>query len=395
MPNFGDWMHTTFGPGWFAGINAGDWLRLLVRERFSISPAYWPRAAFVSGLSVVTSAFQTVEDLMYKRRLRDISIQPPLFVLGHMRSGTTHLHNLLSLDHRFGHPTMFEVNFPQSYLLAERAFSWAMELTMPSSRPMDNMSVGADSPQEDEWAMVVMTQKSPYMGWSFPHSIRNYEKYWTLNDASPADREEWQESLLYFCRKLQWTHKRPLVLKSPAHTARVRWLLPIFPQARFVHVHRNPYEVFRSTQRLWQKIRPFSQLQQPRDLHLDDERIFACYREMHRQYFADRDSIPSGHLCEVRFEDLERRPLVTLQKIYEDLGLPDFSEVKPRFEEYLEQTAGYQKNKHKPLPADQIRRINSEWRESFENWGYRMDEPVEAGHPAAAGLEAEGRPAAA
>ena len=135
MPNFGDWMHTTFGPGWFAGINAGDWLRLLVRERFSISPAYWPRAAFVSGLSVVTSAFQTVEDLMYKRRLRDISIQPPLFVLGHMRSGTTHLHNLLSLDHRFGHPTMFEVNFPQSYLLAERAFSWAMELTMPSSRP--------------------------------------------------------------------------------------------------------------------------------------------------------------------------------------------------------------------------------------------------------------------
>ena len=31
-----------------------------------------------------------------------------------------------------------------------------------------------------------------------------------------------------------------IVLKSPAHTARVRVLLELFPKARFVHIIRDP-----------------------------------------------------------------------------------------------------------------------------------------------------------
>jgi len=392
VPNFGDWMHSTFGPGWFGGINLGDWLKLLARERFRVGVRYIPRAAFITGISVLTSAVQTVEDALYKRRLSQVPVSPPLFVLGHFRSGTTHLHNLLSLDERFGHPTMFEVNFPQSFKLTESWLWWILQALMPSSRPMDNMSVGADTPQEDEWAQVAMTQMSPYVGWSFPHSIDNYEKYWTLNEASEAERHTWQQSLLWFCRKLESTHGRPTVLKSPAHTCRVRWLLPIFPQARFVHVHRNPYDVFRSTQRLWHKIRPFCQLQTPTDLHRDDDRILRTYREMHRQYFIDRDRIPPGHLCEVRYEDLERQPLVTMERIYTELGLPDFDKLRPRLVQYLERTSGYQKNRHQPLPPALIRRINSEWAESFERWGYPQETPEEVpleravtpGQPAAA-----------
>ena len=392
MPNFGDWMHSTCGPGWFAGINFGDWLRLLARERFAIGTKYLPRAAFITGISALTSAVQTFEDLIYSRRLANMPISPPLFVLGHFRSGTTHLHNLLSLDERFGHPTMYEVNFPQSFKLTESWLWWVLQALMPSSRPMDNMSVGADSPQEDEWAQVAMNQMSPYVGWSFPRSIDNYERYWTLNELSPAEREIWQQNLLWFCRKLESTHGRPTVLKSPAHTCRVRWLLPIFPEARFVHVHRNPYDVFRSTQRLWQKIRPFCQLQTPTDLHRDDERILRVYREMHRQYFLDRDRIPAGHLCEVRYEDLERRPLETLERVYTELSLPDFDKLRPRLVQYLDRTAGSQKNRHQPLPAALVRRINTEWAEVFDRWGYTRETPDDAerehvtvpGQPAAA-----------
>ncbi len=395
MPNFGDWMHSTFGPGWFGGINFGDWVRLLARERFAVPPKYWPRAAFTTFLSVLTSGIQTVEDGIYRPKLRNLPIEPPLFILGHPRSGTTHLHNLVSLDERWGHPTMFEVNFPQSFMLAERVASWILQLTMPSTRPMDNMSVGADSPQEDEWAQIVLTQTSPYIGWSFPHSIDRYQKYWTFNDATPAERKNWQQKLLWFCKKVQWTHQRPLVLKSPAHTCRVRWLLPVFPQAKFVHVHRHPYEVFRSTQRLWQKIRPFCQFQEPTDLDRDDERILTCYREMHRQYFADRDLIPKGHLCEVRYEDLERSPLETMERVYDELSLPGFAAFRVKLAEYLEKNAGYQKNRHQPLPPELVARINTECRQSFDEWGYRREEPVSPAQPAAAGFEAGGLPAAA
>jgi hypothetical protein len=150
--------------------------------------------------------------------------------------------------------------------------------------------------------------------------------------------------------------------------------------------------VFRSTQRLWQKIRPFCQLQTPTDLHRDDERILRVYREMHRQYFLDRDRIPAGHLCEVRYEDLERRPLETLERVYTELSLPDFDKLRPRLVQYLDRTAGYQKNRHQPLPAALLRRINTEWAEVFDRWGYTRETPDDSdlehvtapGQPAAA-----------
>jgi len=53
---------------------------------------------------------------------------------------------------------------------------------------------------------------------------------------------------MYFIRKVQLfrgTEKR-LLLKSPVHTARIKLLLKLFPDAQFVYIHRNPYDVFRS-----------------------------------------------------------------------------------------------------------------------------------------------------
>ena len=39
---------------------------------------------------------------------------------------------------------------------------------------------------------------------------------------------------------------KPLLVKSPVHTARVRMLLKLFPKARFLYIHREPLKVFAS-----------------------------------------------------------------------------------------------------------------------------------------------------
>src|SRR5687768_18104609 len=41
------------------------------------------------------------------------------------------------------------------------------------------------------------------------------------------------------------------ILKSPPHTCRVPTLLRLFPDARFVHIVRDPYAVYPSTLHLW------------------------------------------------------------------------------------------------------------------------------------------------
>jgi hypothetical protein len=113
---------------------------------------------------------------------------------------------------------------------------------------MDNVKFGFAEPREDEFALCSITGRALPVAWAFPHRADHYGRYLTLRDASASEVAEWKSALLWLVRKLSFKYGRPLVLKSPGHTCRIRLLLELFPQARFVHIHRNPYDVFRSTQ---------------------------------------------------------------------------------------------------------------------------------------------------
>src|SRR5258706_4934382 len=107
------------GPGILAGITLGDWLALLRENRFSVDLTHLVRAASISFSAVVNSVFRWYEDRRYGRKWKDLPIAPPLFVLGHWRSGTTHLHYLLALDDRFACPNLYQVFYPHTFLSTE------------------------------------------------------------------------------------------------------------------------------------------------------------------------------------------------------------------------------------------------------------------------------------
>src|SRR5688572_28930583 len=91
----------TLSPGAFIGMTLGDWLRVLAENRFRVHPFYWPRAANIVARSMMNSAVRRWENWRYGAAVREAKVHPPLLVLGLWRSGTTHLHNLLSNDERF------------------------------------------------------------------------------------------------------------------------------------------------------------------------------------------------------------------------------------------------------------------------------------------------------
>src|SRR5207302_1440795 len=136
---------------------------------------------------------------------------------------------------------------------------------------------------------------------------------------------------------------RPLVLKSPAHTCRIKLLLEIFPDARFVHIRRDPFTVFQSTLHLFRKILPFWALQRPDYSELEEHTI-RQYREVYDLFFEERGLIPAGRFHEVSFEALETDPLGQMRGIYETLALPDFAVAEPALRQYVESLAGYRKN---------------------------------------------------
>jgi hypothetical protein len=174
-------------------------------------------------------------------------------------------------------------------------------------------------------------------------------------------------ALLTFLRKLSYKYNRPLVLKSPAHTGRLQVLLELFPQAKFVHIHRHPYAVFQSSMHTWRKVKNFWGLQNE---DVTEERVLADYVEVYDAFFAERHRLTDENYCEVGYEELAADPIGELRRIYGRLGLPEFAEAEPDIREYAQSIEGYARNSYAALPEATRERVFRAWRRSFEEWGY-------------------------
>jgi hypothetical protein len=231
------------------------------------------------------------------------------------------------------------------------------------------MALGVREPQEDEFALCSLTGLAWPMAWAFPRQAGHYGRYLTLREASAGEVVEWKSALAGLVRKLSFKYAKPLVLKSPGHTCRIRLLLELFPDAKFVHIHRNPYDVFRSTQHMVRTVTPWWALQRPDYTGLEG-RTLREYREVYDVFFEERGLIPKGNFHDIGFEALEADPVGQVRSIYEALALPDFRQVEPTLRRYLESLSGYKKNTLPELPPDLRGRIAGEWRRCFEEWGY-------------------------
>ena len=236
------------------GINAGGWYRLLWRNRFAVAPRCVAMALIISAISIINSLLGAVQALLFGRKVARTRIEePPIFIIGHWRSGTTLLHELLVLDERYSYPDTYCCYSPNHFLISSWCIPWLFGFLLPSRRPMDNMAAGWKRPQEDEFALCNMGVPSPYLTIAFSNRPPQYEEYLDLQDVPPEDLARWKGALLWFLKCVTLRNPKRLVLKSPPHTARIRVLLELFPDARFVHVVRDPCVIFPSTINLWRR----------------------------------------------------------------------------------------------------------------------------------------------
>jgi len=356
---------------YLAGITAGAWWRLLRDNRFAVSPAYWHRAAFITLSSLLNTWHARRERRTFDAAVAATKIHPkPIFILGHWRSGTTHLHNLLALDERFAFANTYQVVNPATFLTTEEVRSQRYAWMVPAKRLMDNMALSFQAPQEEEFAPALLSLRSLYLGMSFPRRMAHYERHLTFDEASSADRNAWKAAHLAFAQKLSYKFGgRPLLLKSPPNTARVRMLLDLFPDARFVHIHRNPYDVYQSQMKFYDTVLWYTYLQRPDRSRLSEE-IIERYRVVFAALFRDQPLIPAGQFHELAFADLEHNPIEQVKRIYENLKLEGFETVLPKLKAYLATLGGYEKNQFAPLDADTRARVQTAAHSCFERWGY-------------------------
>jgi hypothetical protein len=361
---------TWYMPRFWHGMRFSTWARELVRGRLAISPSRVPMTCAITCFTALNSVLAAMERVFYGRQIDAVHIEkPPLFILGHWRAGTTFLHELLIRDPAHTYFTTYQCFTPHHFVLTEKwVLPWA-GVFVPERRPMDNMAAGWERPMEDEFALQSLGLRTPYLSVMFPNQGSIYQEYLSLRDVPERQREHWKRELLRFCKRVAFRDNRRLVIKSPAHTARIRTLLEMFPDAKFVHISRDPYALYRSTIGLWRSLNAEEGLQVPRDESWVGPFVLDSLRTMYDAYFEDRALFADNQIVELRYEDLVEDPKAQLREIYERLELGDFSRIEPALDAHLADVKNYRTNRHSM--NDETRElIRREWRRYFEEYGY-------------------------
>jgi hypothetical protein len=375
-------------PPWYEGrvwngIGLRAWLRLLVKNRFAVSPSRLPMAATMTSLAAINSSLGLYQRLLFGKQIREMEIPPdPVFIIGHWRSGTTMLHELLSLDPANRVPTTFESLSPHHFLVSERTLRRWLWFALPKTRPMDNMRVGWDKAQEDEVALSLLGAPSTFLTVAFPNRPLQDPEAVTLEEMTPAQRARWEQTFRRFLQTLLVKRSGRLVLKSPQHTFRLRQITRMFPQARFIHIVRDPRSVIPSTAHFWWSMYQVHGLQVPRREGLD-EFVLKTFAEMHEEYEQTQDLIPPERLYELKYEDLVVDPVATVGQIYDYFGWPGLEAAEPALKQYAARSERYQTNKFNLTP--ELTRQIAHWcRPYCEKFGYPVPS-VEDAVPAETG----------
>ena len=325
-----------------AGTTTENFFKLLSENGFS--PAYTGRVLFLSQNALWASAFKRRENAKYGKALRDYQMpDDPVFIIGHWRTGTTFLHQLMNLDDNLVTPNVLQVSVPDSFLVSEKYYAPVMSRMMSPTRPMDNVKLGVFEPQEDEYALLKLTPDSPLVKLIFPDSDDYFLNDFNDFDPPEANRENWKNQLHTFCKKLSFIRKKRVLLKNPFHSMRIPLLREMYPDAKFIHIYRHPYKVIPSTINMWDIVGQQNRLKK-RNPVLKTEDVARVMKRILDKIRKDAAKLAPGNYIEVSFEEFEKDPLAGLKKIYSHIGLKYPGDLDDKVKAYLYEVKGYRKN---------------------------------------------------
>ncbi len=225
---------------------------------------------------------------------------------------------------------------PNHFLLTEGLVSRWMPFFSLSVRPMDNMRPASTDPKKTSLRSATWACRRPISPSPFP-TIRRSTRNISTSKASRRGPGPVEAVFRRFLQELTYKHHKRLVLKSPTHSCRVKTLLELFPDARFVHIVRDPYVVFPSTVNLWKSLYITFGLQRPTFQGLE-EHVYKTFDRVYDKIEEGKGLIDFDRFYELRYEDLVRDPVGQMATLYDHLGLVGFEQVLPKLQAHVRTT---------------------------------------------------------
>lgn len=353
-----------------AGSTFTNWMKVLMENKFDISWQFIPRAIYVTLMIIVMTPLRITEKKRFDEKIKNIKIKQPIFIIGHWRSGTTFLHYLMGQDKNIAYTSTMVTLGPGLFLGYEKLLKSIVIKSLPRKRPMDNLEMETDLPYEEEYAVADLCPYSFYHAWYFPNNIdRYFDRYVLFKNVDQKIINSWKATYVYFLKKILYKYScKQIMLKSLINTGRIKLLLELFPDAKFIHLYRNPYDVYMSTWKLYTSILPLFSFQQI-DKNKLDQSIVNVYKKLYKQYFKEKHLIPRNNLVEIRYEDFVKEPLKTVEMIYSKFKINSFEKARPFFEKYIRKHENYKRNYYE-INEKIKERIYKEWGFVFKELGY-------------------------
>jgi hypothetical protein len=308
-----------FGPADFAS-RLGLLCRAMHEEGGFNSAGILQQHTFILGL---LKNRLLIEDIVARHpEILDERITAPIIICGLPRTGTTHLHNLISAD-----PAIRSLPYWESLepVLAEReqpvpgepdprrerttvALSF-LEVAMPYFKRMHEMTV--DHAHEEiqllaiDFSSMLLETTAPMPLWRDAYRARDQRPSYAY--------------LRKVLQVLQWLRGGTRwVLKSPQHLEQFPALVETFPDATFVVTHRDPVSV---TTSMVTMLAYSARLTRDR---VDVEGIGHYWADrlelMLRCCAEERDVLPADRTLDVHFDEFMKDDLAMVARVYELAG---------------------------------------------------------------------------
>jgi len=351
------------------GISLRHWITL-VKKNGGIDRTYLHRALFITVISLGTTPIRMLFNIKYKKKINEVPItDPPVFIIGHWRSGTTYLHELLSNDPQFCYTTLWSTLLPEGCLILEPMKRFLARF-LPSERPMDAIKVDMDGPYEDEAALAVLCPWSFFHCLHFPRNAEEqYQKSIHFQGFSSEEKNQWKATYLKFIKTILYMNPgKRFISKNPPNTARISTLLEVFPEAKFIHIYRSPYLVYLSTKKMRMKVLDKLALQDASEEEIEKQ-VVSNYIRLMNSCFEQKEQIKTDRFVEVRYEDLIVDPMKHIQRIYETLKIPGFETATPGMMKYLERQSEYKTNVYS-IDQRIVQHVDKNWKFTIDRWRY-------------------------
>lgn len=299
-------------------------------------------------------------------------IERPIFVMGMPRTGTTLLSNLFATDPSLRSPLTWEIDDPIPPPKADalrtdpRALArLEMEKKMLAAHPEMGKYYRNSAIYPNE-CMFFMIHDFKGLLWEGRGELRRYRD-WLFNEADLTSTYEYHKR---FLQLLQADAPGTWNLKMPSHALWLDTLLKVYPDARLIWAHRDPYTATGSFCSLM-SLSMRASTQKDRSAWISEN--YPWQAQEHADRIMDfRDRHGEDRIVDLHYAELMRAPIPTMRKLYDALGQPLSTEAEAAMKAWIDDNPQQKFGKHE-YKLDQFGLSVDKLKPRFERYLARYD----------------------